>query len=141
MSGSDAAVADLEIVINYAKIEVACIGQPVLKHLNQQFIQLAECLHPAIIDLHELFHCERVAIDHSPQRRKLFLMIKQQSVVSASCHAVQREAHLAEKLLAITQLVTFDLAQKVRLVDVAEAHTEASQGDPLNDLQVTQSAW
>ena len=60
--------------------------------------------------------------------------------VSAPCHAVQREAHLAEKLLPIAQLVALGLAQEVRLVDVAESLAKASQCDPLNDLQVTQSA-
>ena len=140
MPGPDSAVADLEIVIDYANIGVGSISQPVLKHLNQQLVQLAERLHPAVIHLHELLHCERVAIDHPPQCGKLFLVIKQQSVVSAPCHIVQREAHLAEKFLAITQLVALGLAQKVRLVEVAESLTEASQCDPLYDLQVSKTA-
>ena len=61
-------------------------------------------------------------------------MVKQQSVVGAPCHAVQRETHLAEKLLAIAQLVALGFAQKIRLVDLAEPGPEASQRDPLNDL-------
>ena len=61
-------------------------------------------------------------------------MVKQQSVVGAPCHAVQREAHLTEKLLTIAQLVAFGLAQKVRLVDLAEPGPKASQRDPLNHL-------
>ena len=140
MPRSDAAVAYLEIVINDANIGIGCISQPVLKYLNQQFIQLAERLHPTVIDLHELFHCEGVAIDHPPHCRKLFLVIEEQSVVSAPRHVVQCESHLAEKLLAIPQLVALGLAQKVRLVDVAKALTEASERDPLYDLQVSKTA-
>ena len=96
-----------------------------LKDLYQQLVELAECFHPAVIDLHELFNRQFVSVDQVPHGRKLFLVIEQEPVFSSTRHVVQCKAHLTEKLFALLQLVQLGVAKELRPLHIREALLKA----------------
>ena len=110
MPSANPTVAHLKVVIDHPNIRRLGVGQAMLKNLNQQLVQLAEGLHPPIINLHELFDCQSITVIHTPQRCEFFLMIKQDPVICSPGHDVQCEAHLTQKLLAVAKLLTLVFA-------------------------------
>ena len=111
-----------------------------LKHFYQQLIQLAQCQHPTVVDLHKLLDSQRIAVGHVPRRSQFFLMVEQQSIIGATRHGVQCKPNLTQKFLPIAQLVALGVTQKVRLIDFAEPGAKAPQRDPLNDLKIPEAS-
>ena len=139
MPRANPTVAHLKVVIDHPNIRRLGVGQAMLKNLNQQLVQLAEGLHPPIVNLHELFDCQSITVIHTPQRCEFFLMIKQDPVICSPGHDVQCEAHLTQKLLAVAKLLTLVFAEEIRLPRGSQTGTKAPQRNPFNHLQVAKS--